>query len=61
LLMGRWSHLTPPQDTTPAEPPAERPTERTAWFVARPKESDSGEWGRSNAAVTTCSKPAQRP
>ena len=35
-VMGRWSHLTPPQDTTPAESPAEPPTESTAWSGARP-------------------------
>lgn len=28
--------LTPPQDTTPPEPPTEAPTERTTWSGARP-------------------------
>ncbi len=46
MVMGRWSHLTLPQDTTPAAPPAEAPTESTAWSGAAPEESDPDEWGR---------------
>ena len=33
-------HLTPPLDATQPPPPAERPTESTAWSSARPGESD---------------------
>ena len=37
---GHLTPLTPPQDTTQPPPPAEQPTERTAWSGAHPGESD---------------------
>jgi hypothetical protein len=39
--------LTHPQDTTQPPPPAEQPTENTAWSDAPLEESDSDESDRS--------------
>ena len=43
----RSRHLTHPQDTTAAAPPAVPPTETNAWSGALPEESDPDESDRS--------------
>jgi hypothetical protein len=43
----RGQCFTPRHDTTLPEPPAEEPTESTAWLGALSGESDPDEWGRS--------------